>query len=295
MINATASFDFQGSNAAGFIGGLRGSGGSDGGFNTVDGAGLGGGLAGQTATCPTTNVSINDAGEGGGGGGGNLSTGATAGLGGVRKLDDGLPGVGGSAGPQVLFQDLNNFIFSGQGGAGGGDGCEADNTATELGGGGGGGGGGIQIVAGGDVTISGLINVNGGNGATGTDYGGGGGGGSGGIIILQTLGQLNIPGVIVANGGSGGPAVGPGNSAGGNGALGLIFLQDSDGIISCPGCSPLARTAATGVTSKLKSDISCGTVMPKNKNSAFQLYFGFMLAASMAALLKITRRLKFFS
>ena len=86
-----------------------------------------------------------------------------------------------------------------------------------AGGAGGGGGGALQITAGEQIDILGVVNAGGGGGASGLgsySYRGAGGGGSGGGILLEAP-VVNVSGTVVANGGGGGG--GGGNSGGGGG------------------------------------------------------------------------------
>lgn len=97
----------------------------------------------------------------------------------------------------------------GAGGAGGAGGYERA-TDTVLGGGGGGGAGhSLKITAVNSLTISGEVNVSGGNGGAGlrknkATSGAGGGGGGGSIEISCVTGTLSVEGKLVASGGNGG-------------------------------------------------------------------------------------------
>lgn len=300
LLSATSRLELQGEDGATLIGGIGGPGAGDGGFNTFNGnfGAPNGGHAGQSGFCPDLDGLGDDSAEGGGGGGGALMAGALAGSNGFDFLDEGQIGMGGAAGDVPTF-DLNNFLFAGAGGGGGGDGCQ--NNTNQDGAGGGGGGGGLQIIAGGDVVLAGLIDVSGGHGGSSSAYEGAGGGGSGGVIIIQTLGQLTITGTLDAREGAGGTS--SRNASGGNGSQGLIFLQNLDGNISCPGCTITPSTSslfppAVSSSPKLSSDISCGTIAPvgKNKNSGVhQIMMGFILVWGLSLILKKTRSLKLFA
>lgn len=235
-----------------------------------------------------------DCGDGGGGAGF-----AVAGTGGTACPAG--PGTPGNAGQIV---PASEFSFSGifRGGFGGGAGADGGDSVL---GPGGGGGGAIHIIAGGDVTITGSIIANGGDGGTGDEDivtpirvdGGGGGAGSGGVIWIQSLGQIVHAGNMEANGGTGGSA--PEGGTGGNGGYGFIQLEDLDGIITgggtLPGYEIVTTVPASIGAPRLSSDISCGMIKPageEDHSPFFQMIMGFLLVISASFFIK---RLKFFS
>lgn len=234
-------------------------------------AGRGGASVAGSATC------------GDGGGGAGFKT--------VGSIGTSCGGNGtGAAGGTVT----SSSIFSGtlRGGVGGGAG--GDSIAASFGGGGGGGGA-IKIIAGGDITIVGSITANGGNGGAGGPNGGGGGAGSGGVIWLQSLGNINISGSLSVAGGTGGTATAGG--PGGNGGAGFIRLDDADGVITGGGVFPdaeITNVVSSSNTSALKSDITCGTIKPNDKNNSalFQIIAGFMLANLVSFVARRSRKFK---
>lgn len=132
----------------------------------------------------------------------------------------GLPGSPGE--PSEI-----SALSRGHSGGGGGGGGYDYIFGTDPGGGGGGGGGGgrgIEIIAGGNVYVGGMLDARGGNGGNGSEdssyypgrgavptprrfSGGGGGAGSGGDILIRTLGTAFIPTSLTTNRG-GFPGVG---------------------------------------------------------------------------------------
>lgn len=73
---------------------------------------------------------------------------------------------------------------------------------------GGGGGGALQLSAGVDIEVTGVIDVSGGGGTGGVEStvcNGGAGGGSGGAVLIEAP-EVEITGTVVANGGGGGAA-----------------------------------------------------------------------------------------
>jgi hypothetical protein len=181
----------------------------------------------------------------GGGGGAGASYGTIAGNGGTGA------GGGGSAGTADPATSppppgLNGACDAGDGGSGGNGGGTNGN-----------GGGAVYLVAGGTISISGLINASGAGARGGPKpKGGGGGGGAGGMIVLYghdvTFGSMAV---LVANGGGGGggatmgtdggagsdpdPSMptlvgkgglkgGPSAGAGGNGAFGTTAAETGD-------------------------------------------------------------------
>jgi hypothetical protein len=123
------------------------------------------------------------------------------------------------------------------------NGINGVNTATtgDVGGPGGGAGGIIVIAAKGNLTVSGSIRANGGNGGagfngttTGSNGVGGGGGGGGGIINLLSANPISVTGTVQASGGTAGAdtvqvthTAGSGGGAcggdGGDGGGSLVF------------------------------------------------------------------------
>jgi hypothetical protein len=281
-------------------GGASGPGGGGGGsyFGSTEAGNpvpRGGNPPASGALCPDA---VNDTAEGSGGAGGSLSSAGSPGKAGATIAGGGIVAAPGTAGTTVSL-DVNSFNFAGSGGGTGVLGCVAPGIDDEPGSGGGGGGG-IRIVAAGDITINGLIDVSGGNGGNGSNLGGGGGGGSGGIVILQTLSQINLAGTLDARFGSGGINGSASTNAGdgGDGAQGIIILEDQDGTVSggvILGPAPIIRpVGGPGQASKLKSDISCGTVSKQQENSKalFQILSGFALAFLMGSLLKTLSRFR---
>ena len=214
----------------------QGGEGGPGGFDGGDGAGLGGsgtenGRSGQgPGMFPATGgeasaVSNEVFGAAGGGGGGHLNAGAN-GLGNAG----GVGGTGGEA-----HDSLPPLVG---GGGGGGGSVEKDGVLgagldplDDEGAGGGGGGGVVAIEATGSLTVSGTIDVSGGNG--GNDAGcegatGGGGGGAGGAIQLVSPATDAVEANLVFAGGLGGVSIyggGAVNLRGGNGASGNVIAM----------------------------------------------------------------------
>ncbi len=217
--------------AGGSAGGGQGAKGGGGGQCSVggsqppggDGIGNGGGKGGKGGSA-----------EGGGGGGGSHA----------NKGGDGKPtGFGGKPG---LPYGSATTITGGSGGGGGACGVLGSSLFAVYtpAAGGGGGGGALQIESTtGDVTISGNILTNGGDGGAapecqggltpGSATGGGGGGGSGGSILIRAKGNITVSAssYLTAEGGSGG---GLAKAKGGDGSEGRIRFQDSDGQVNFP-------------------------------------------------------------
>ncbi|MHC4821031.1 MAG: Ig-like domain-containing protein, partial [Planctomycetota bacterium] len=164
----------------------------------------------------------------------NLGAEKTISLVGIPTLTALQGGSGGGGGGGEDDQDINN-----------GSVWATSDGSDDGGGGGGGGGGALQIVAFGDIDVTGTIRCNGGDGGNSaidvaeTDFGSGagGGGGSGGTIWLQcrgaaTLGSLSV---IEAVGGTGGLGYAQSTNVAlqaGNGADGRIRVEDSDGVVN---------------------------------------------------------------
>ncbi|MFT6713675.1 MAG: hypothetical protein ACJAVJ_000954 [Planctomycetota bacterium] len=115
--------------------------------------------------------------------------------------------------------------------------------------GGGGGGGALQLQAGNEVRITGLITLNGGAGGSGTDPGGitlsgqatPGGGGSGGAALIQARQVLlaSLTTSVDVSGGAGG--LGAGLSTGGTGGAGILRIESEfpvDPLVAAPKLAP---------------------------------------------------------
>ena len=290
------AIDFQGLSAVGNFGGTGGPGAGSGGDFLVSGNnGSPASHGGNTPTGTSTCSSPGDTAEGPGGGGGSLEVAGQNGFIGGAPAGTGVIGPAGLAGTLITF-DINNFTFAGSGGGSGEVGCLNNAPTGSNPGGGGGGGGGIFIRAAGNVTITGGINVFGGDGGIATNIDGGGGGGSGGIIVIQSLANIILTGASLnADIGNGGANSTPSTiqGDGGDGAPGLIFLEDIDGIISggtftpTPTINPVGSTP-TSESSSLKSDITCGTIAKPNddQNPIMQMMMGFMLAFMLGLISK---------
>ena len=225
-------------------GGSAGPGGSPGGkFDAFANGGDpldGGGEGGAEAVDNVTGIN-----GGGGGAGGTRQTTqpATGGGNGVAQTSGGVGGSTTNFIPAQIQQDFHSAIniFGGTGGGAGGLGYNVGtpNTLVHTGGGG---GGVVRIISRGDITVTGTISANGGNGASSTSLSGAGGGGSGGAIWLQTAGTLTNNGIIQALGGSGGSSTGTPfrGGAGGNGGNGLVRLDTLDGTLTGNATTPAA-------------------------------------------------------
>jgi Bacterial Ig-like domain len=194
--------------------------------------------------------------------------------------DGGIGGAGGDLYGEDDFSDaplvnLIPMLTKGFGGSGGGGGGAEDDSGIykndlpantvagddlaanddEGGGGGGGGGGAFQVIAYGDISITGMIFCNGGRGGDTEDAfgnigeGDAGGGGSGGSIWVQAYGDLTIGAgaVIACTGGAGGNFAT--SRVGGVGAAGYIRLEDDDGTISGIPNSGVVPDPSTGTYS----------------------------------------------
>ncbi|MBS1962093.1 MAG: hypothetical protein JST04_07755 [Bdellovibrionales bacterium] len=163
------------------------------------------------------------------GGGGCNGPGATGGA--LYPASAAVCPLGRSAiasGFETAFTSRSAGGLAGGGGGGGGGTFTFDATNAMNGAGGGGAGGALLLTSGGDLTLSGTINANGGVGGNGTfgnnDYGSSGGGGSGGSIWLQTASRLSGAGTLAVSGGVGGQDAFT-TSIGGNGSRGVIRLD----------------------------------------------------------------------
>lgn len=211
--------------------------------------GGGGGEGGTGGLCDIINSQPpgddgKGSGSGKGGKGGSDKGGAGGGAGHANQGDNGLPtGYGGKGGLPV---GSPTTVTPGSGGGGGACGVLGSSLFAVYtpAAGGGGGGGAIQLESTvGDVTISGNILANGGDGGAapeckggltgGSATGGGGGGGSGGTILIRAKGNISVSAsaFLSAEGGAGGgmPA-----AKGGNGSEGRIRFQDADGAVTFP-------------------------------------------------------------
>jgi hypothetical protein len=234
-------------------GGVSGPGGFDGGdFDSANfpyalagdqnatGAGAGGDVASSAGS---------EFAGGGGGAGGNFGdiTLATNGSNGTVDGVGSFPGNGGATSAVEAASDEDGFetlLIGGAGGGAGGMGDENASTILYYGGSGGGGGGILHLIAGGNITVTGIISANGGRGGNATQLGGAGGGGAGGVIWLQTGGNIINNGTIRALGGAGGTVTSSLAAAGGNGGSGgdgRIRLDDIDGVISGNAPTPVAQ------------------------------------------------------
>jgi hypothetical protein len=184
----------------------------------------------------TSGTSVSSPGEGPGGGLGGSTTGTGIGGGGASYCGKGGPGGAGTAtAPTYGSSTLIPLV----GGSSGG---------SEYGGEG---GGAIQVVAGGQIIVSGVVTAGGAGGNVGA-----GGAGSGGAILLEAP-TVSVTGTLAANGGGGGtsgdansgadglasamPALGGmdvanGNASGGQGSAGTTTAG-----------SPGQKTAKGGV------------------------------------------------
>jgi hypothetical protein len=261
---------------AGFLEGQDGGGpGPD---PNVSGRVLGGGRGGFEGDISGTDATDPNWWREGGGGGGRRVSGGDSSSATRSEKGDKLGGTGGSRYGEGDFSDVDEEalvglrIFGlGNGGSGGGGGGAEDDSgafynntipegtesgpgdgkatnADDGGGGGGGGGGALQILAFGDVTISGTIVCNGGGGGDTESASGGigsgeaGGGGSGGSVWVQSYGDVTLTSgaQILCLGGSGGNIgktreifQGVFESAeGGEGAPGYIRFEDRNGVIA---------------------------------------------------------------
>ena len=173
-----------------------------------------------------------------------------------------LIGVRGQPGPIYGDREVFDVLMGGSGGGAGGNSHGWYNSAGGVasGGGGGGGGGFLEVIAAGQIIVSGAIDVSGGaggkgafisqNGGSWTKVAGSGGGGSGGALSLVSGQGVNLTtAVLDARGGAGGPRPDfapsitncSGCNGGGAGGAGFIFLMDPNGVIdglTLPGPQP---------------------------------------------------------
>lgn len=292
----------NGANAATVNGGNSGAGGGSGGngiqnSNGQNGNGPGSGSGG---------VKVDSAADayGGGGGGGSYST---VGINSPVNGDDSGTTISNSAGVQgALYGNETEFENSFQGGSGGGAGGAGELVTSEeiSGSSGGGGGGAIKIVAGGNITISGSIQANGGNGGgDGSAIFSGGGGGSGGAIWLQSLGNIIISGSLSATGGARGTSNGFADEGfGGSGGNGRIRLDDVDGVITGGGtvtpsaqvnsiAEVIARNNARNA--QLTSDIDCAARGAFSPDDYMSFVLGLLIVFGVKSFWRSQRSEKF--
>lgn len=168
-----------------------------------------------------------------------------------------------------------------RGGFSGAAGGAYSNGAFSVGSGGGGGGAIHIISTGGSIVVNSnaKISARGGNGGNalnigGGGFGGGGGGGSGGVILLDAAVGVTLNGVLDVTGGQGGSSPGGGN--GGNGKNG-VYRVVVNGVTTIEDTIVTTPVVTNSSISKLKSDISCGTVAKKNENQNLNLMFQMMV------------------
>lgn len=214
-------------NGMGHLGGAIVTSGVDG--NT--GAGSGPGIGGYYGPC------VHGTGGGGGAYGGDGGNSSKAG-GGLTNPSN--PAAGG-----ISYGNASTLssIFMGSGGGSGAGYCPSPFGSYAYSGDGGNGGGAVELIASGDVTITGTITVNGQDGVDGSWGGAGGGGAGGGVNITAATGL--ITGSITANGGNGGNAnsIGFGQSGGGGGGGRIKLSADI-----CTSGSTLSANGGTGGT-----------------------------------------------
>lgn len=301
-VTINGTFSLNGANGTDLSsnGGNAGAGGFKGGDSQTTGPGLNGlGTGGGKGGLRVFDGVSNSIGGGGGGGGHNSSSLATDGIDGDLG---GAVSVGSKGLKGASYQSENQFENSFVGGSGGGAGGAGFTNPTNVRGAtGGGGGGAIRIIAGGDITINGTIEANGGNGGSDGGTIGSGGGGSGGSIWLQTNGNITGTGSLRTLGGGGGLGLGAGD--GGKGAKGRIRLDDSDGIVTTLSLDPTAQindvdTLITNSNSSnqevYRSDITC-SMMPVDlkRETNFQFLIGLLLGLSLIFLGKFTINKKY--
>lgn len=179
-----------------------------------------------------------------GGTGGGVRAGSGGGGGHATVGGDGTPAAASGKGGAIVGSATT--LTAGSGGGGGSCGVAGSSFFQVFtpGGSGGGGGGAVQIESTvGDVTISGAILAQGGEGGAGatcngllgdSSSGGSGGGGSGGMIWILAKGQITVAAsaYLDASGGKGKGTAPSGK--GGDGGDGRIRLQDQDGVVAYP-------------------------------------------------------------
>lgn len=137
-----------------------------------------------------------DRAAGGGGGGGYAGIGGTGGTG-IQTVT----AAGGAGGDVCGSPELIPLT----GGSGGGGGADGNCLGSDCGWPGGGGGGALQIASRKSIAISGEFRANGGNGfgPNNATRGGGGGGGAGGGLLLEAP-IVTVSGILNVDGGDGG-------------------------------------------------------------------------------------------
>lgn len=294
-ISAGATLSLNGENAShpSTTGGRAGAGGNAGGNSASDaegsdGFGSGGGKKGLYAPFISYNI--------GGGGGGASYNSTSLGQDGVdgENVNGSVANTLGNRG--ASYGDENQFATQFLGGSGGGAGAGGDVSGAQVGGAGGGGGGAIHIMAGGDITIDGKIEVNGGDGTVDAGNTSGGGGGSGGAIWLQARGDILGTGSVESLGGDGGKVGGAAASGdGGNGGPGRIRFDDQDGIVTLSSTGPTAVVKTLSITISntsnqnsrtYQSSITCSNIFDLDEqknllNYLISLISGFILLISI--------------
>ncbi len=207
--------------------------GGTGNSSTISGGGGGGGGASRPST---TYPGIGGSGAGGGyatpGYAGISSTStfsgqdgtcASSGNGGTSGIATYNKGGGGGGGACYGESSLSKLYFGSGGGAGG---ATESNAAVHYNGGAGGSGGGIILITANELSVSGSIDSNGGNGAEDSTVliDGKGGGGAGGSIRIEGISNSLGSNLISANGGLGGTDAATHYTFGGNGGSGRIAI-----------------------------------------------------------------------
>jgi hypothetical protein len=162
-------------------------------------------------------------------GGSNFSTATTGNIGGLSGAG---PGGGSGSGVGSSY----NYTLAPHGSGGGTGFAQNSTTTASTPGAGGRGGGGLIIEAALTVSITGAVNVRGGNGGTGTiDTGtginvSGGGGGSGGLLLIKSLTSITIgaTSTIDVRGGNGGNGLNAGAPGGGGGGGQVVLISPSN-------------------------------------------------------------------
>lgn len=194
IVRATASITVANAIILSAVAATPGPGGGAGGAAEGDGGGPGYGKKGV-------------AGSKGGGGGGFVSVG-----------EDGGSNIG-SGGAMTGDRLITSYATNAGSGGGGANGV------------GGGGGGTLELTAGGNVTVGGQIQSNGGAGSAGLLLVAGGGGGSGGVVVLRSGGKVTVSGISLAGGagGVGTLALGAGNGGAGRQGRARIDAVEIEG------------------------------------------------------------------
>lgn len=265
----TGALQGNGNNATNGSGTTAGSGGAALPLGTLGASVAGGNGAAGSANNGIQGVAggaISNSNGGGGGASGNSGAGGT-----------GLLAAGAAGGGASGFTSLQRFVYEAirgvlliQGGAGGRGGNSGGGDGAQISRGAGGGGGGARVckiycgeLVTSALTPAGVIQANGGNGATnlatpatGNVGGSGGGGGGGGGAVIFMYGKRTGPAVtnfIQANGGNGGngsPGLGTGiagnGGSGGNGGSISTFNVSTNVATEVIGAAGSAGTAGSG-------------------------------------------------